>query len=158
MPTDSSPEGGTSRSRRGRPYNLGSGVDLADWGDGPSAHATALLSKEPAPDAAVSRWRCCTGTPSCCSSPASSACTSRRWRCSPLTNVAGAFGVANERRWGYVVALVAAFLPLLLIAYSVIFGGHSYLGGGLLTLIFDLALIALLLHPVSRGYFKIWFR
>ena len=68
-------------------------------------------------------------------------------------DVAGAFGVANERKWGYVVAVVAAFLPLaLLIAIGGLFAG------GLLNLIFQIALIALLLHPMSRSYYKLWFR
>jgi hypothetical protein len=74
-----------------------------------------------------------------------------------LANVAGAFGVANERRWGYVVAIIAAFLPLVLILAVLAIGGHSYLGGGLLTLVFDIALVALLLHPMSRSYVKTWF-
>ena len=69
-------------------------------------------------------------------------------------DVAGAFGVANERKWGYLLAVVAAFAPLaLLIAV-----GGSLLAGGLLNLVFQIALIALLLHPMSRSYYKLWFR
>lgn len=68
-------------------------------------------------------------------------------------DVAGAFGVANERKWGYLVAVTAAFLQL---ALPIAIGG--FLAGGLLNLIFEIALIALLLHPMSRSYYKLWFR
>lgn len=68
-------------------------------------------------------------------------------------SVAGAFGVANERKWGYVVAVAVAVLQLgLLIAIG------GLLGGGLFSLIFQVALVALLLHPMSRSYYKLWFR
>ena len=70
-----------------------------------------------------------------------------------LLDLAGAFGIANERKWGYVTAIGAAFLPLVLL---IAIGG--FLGGGLLSLIFQIALIVLLLHPMSRNYYKIWFR
>jgi hypothetical protein len=72
-----------------------------------------------------------------------------------VADVAGGFGVANERRWGYVVALLAALLPF--VGFFIL-SAHTYFGGGFLTLIFDVALVALLLHPMSRGYFKTWFR
>jgi hypothetical protein len=70
-----------------------------------------------------------------------------------VAEFAGAYGVANERKWGYGVALGAAILPLVLL---VAVGG--FFGGGVLTLIFEIALVALLLHPQSRAYYKIWFR
>jgi hypothetical protein len=65
--------------------------------------------------------------------------------------VAGGFGIANEKRWGYVVAVATAVVLLL----STLF---SFTGGGLLSLIFEIALVALLLHPQSREYRRIWFR
>jgi hypothetical protein len=68
-------------------------------------------------------------------------------------DVAGGYGVANERRWGYVTALVAAFLPFVLLF---VVGG--FLAGGILNLIFEIALVVLLLHPMSRNYYKTWFR
>jgi len=67
-------------------------------------------------------------------------------------DVVGGFGIANERKWGYVVALVAAFLPLVLLF---VVGG--LFAGGLLNLIFEIALVALLLHPMSRNYYRLWF-
>jgi hypothetical protein len=69
-----------------------------------------------------------------------------------IAEVAGAFGVANERRWGYWIALVASLLPLAL-ALAGIFNS-----GELLTLLFQIALVALLVHPISRHYYRIYFR
>lgn len=68
-----------------------------------------------------------------------------------VAEVAGGIGVANERKWGYKTAVVASLLPFVLLALG-------YVGGGLLTLLFEVALIALLLHNQSRAYYKIWFR
>jgi hypothetical protein len=66
----------------------------------------------------------------------------------------GAYGIANERKWGYGLSLVAAFSPFLLnLAY-----GFPLLSGGTLNLLFEIALIALLLHPMSRDYQRIWFK
>ena len=65
----------------------------------------------------------------------------------------GGYGIANERKWGYIVALVAAVLPLaLLVAVGGLFAG------GLLNLVFEIALVVLLVHPHSRSYYKTWFR
>jgi hypothetical protein len=74
-----------------------------------------------------------------------------------LLDVLGAYGIANQRKAGYVVALVAALVPLVALLGALFLGG-AYLAGSLLTLIFDIALVALLLHPVSLGYMRIWFR
>lgn len=68
-----------------------------------------------------------------------------------LLEAAGGYGIANERKWGYRVAVLAAFLPFVLLA-------AGFVGGSLLTLLFEIALVALLLHPQSRSYYKIWFR
>jgi hypothetical protein len=64
--------------------------------------------------------------------------------------VVGGYGVANERKWGYWAAVGAAILPFVLL-----FDGF---GGGLLSLLFEIALVVLLLHPQSRSYYKVWFR
>jgi hypothetical protein len=72
-------------------------------------------------------------------------------------NVAGGFGIANERRWGYGLGLAAAcFWPVV----RLIFGGVDALlfGPGVIGLMFEIALIALLLHPQSREYQRIWFK
>ncbi|HEY2331109.1 MAG TPA: hypothetical protein VGH94_04260 [Acidimicrobiales bacterium] len=67
--------------------------------------------------------------------------------------VAGGFGIANDRKWGYNVGLAVAFLPFV---YTLATGG-SLLGTGLINLMFEVALVALLLHPQSREYQRIWF-
>jgi hypothetical protein len=68
-------------------------------------------------------------------------------------DVAGAWGISNEKKWGYVVAIAAAVLPLiLLIVVSNIFAA------GIISLLFQIALVVLLLHPQSRSYARIWYR
>src|SRR6185369_206535 len=68
---------------------------------------------------------------------------------------AGGFGIANEKKWGYGVAVLAAVLQ---VALLLAVGGSEVLGFPLiLNLIFDGALVALLLHPQSRDYQRIWF-
>jgi hypothetical protein len=68
---------------------------------------------------------------------------------------AGGFGIANEKRWGYNLGLAMAFLPFLL---RIAFGGvGAVLGGSFINTMFEIALVALLLHPQSREYQKIWF-
>jgi len=70
-------------------------------------------------------------------------------------NVVAAFGIANERRWGYRLGVVVAAYRLIetLLALADDFGRLWSYGIGLL---FDLALVALLLHPMSRGYQRYW--
>jgi hypothetical protein len=72
--------------------------------------------------------------------------------------IAGGFGIANERRWGYQLAVGAAFSPFVLrylvLGWSGVFPSSMR---GLISIAFDILLIALLLHPQSREYQKIWF-
>ena len=69
--------------------------------------------------------------------------------------VAGGFGIANEKKWGYNLGLAMAFLPF---AFRIAFGGVAAIFGvGIVTLMFEVALVALLLHPHSRAYHRIWF-
>ena len=65
--------------------------------------------------------------------------------------VAGGLGIAQEKRWGYGVALAVALLPFVLIIAG------KALVTGIIGLMFDVALVALLLHPQSREYQRIWF-
>jgi hypothetical protein len=71
--------------------------------------------------------------------------------------VVGAFGVANDKKWGYGIALAAATLNVI---YIFLIWGVSALTNfnPLLSLMFGGALVALLLHPMSRNYQRIWFR
>lgn len=68
----------------------------------------------------------------------------------------GAYGLANGKKWGYGLALVVAAVRFVL----------PFIGGATLTsllrfqtveFLFSIALVALLLHPQSREYQRIWF-
>lgn len=80
-------------------------------------------------------------------------------------NVYGAYGIANELKRGYQVAVVAAFLPFIVRIIVVLQVGASFtsnLGfilvpGDIINAIFVYALIGLLLHPQSREHQRIWF-
>jgi cobalamin biosynthesis protein CobD/CbiB len=77
----------------------------------------------------------------------------------PLTLAAAAgsagagYGIANDRRWGYTLGLVMAFFPFVFRLAL----GASLLGFSVINLMFEVALVALLLHPQSRDYQRIWF-
>ena len=60
-------------------------------------------------------------------------------------------GIAQEKRWGYGVGLAVSLLPFVLII-----AGKALITG-VIGLMFDIALVALLLHPQSREYQRIWF-
>ena len=68
----------------------------------------------------------------------------------------GGFGIANEKKWGYTVAVGAAIIQISLLLF---FYRLEVLGfPQILTLMFDGLLVGLLLHPMSRDYQRIWFR
>ena len=70
-----------------------------------------------------------------------------------------AFGIANEKRIGYLGAIAIALLRLVaFIGLSLLWGESILSFNGIIALMFDIALIALLVHPQSREYQKIWFR
>ena len=83
--------------------------------------------------------------------------------------VYGAYGIANELKTGYKVAVVASFLPLarriLLVVFNSTWVEFNYgstisfvlIGGNIINAIFEYALIALLLHQQSREHQRIWF-
>jgi hypothetical protein len=77
---------------------------------------------------------------------------------------AAGFLIANERKWGYRLGVIAAALPLVGAVVLMLlptmndiprFGLEQL---GLITLLFDVALFALLVHPQSRDYERIWFK
>lgn len=80
-------------------------------------------------------------------------------------NVFGAYGIANELKRGYQVAVVAAFLPIAVRLVIVVISGASIVRnlrfilvpGDIISAIFVYALIALLLHQQSREHQRIWF-
>ncbi len=70
--------------------------------------------------------------------------------------VMAAFGIANERRWAYKLGVVVAAIPLVLVALLAATEGLGWLWADLIGLMFDIALLALLLHPMSRNYQRYW--
>jgi len=73
-----------------------------------------------------------------------------------IVGAAGGYGIANEKRWGYVVGTVFAILQVAtLLGFA---GSDAFDFPLILTLLFDGALVALLVHPQSREYQRIWFK
>lgn len=70
-----------------------------------------------------------------------------------LAGVAAGWGIANERKWGYWLGVAIAAIGLLLYLPFVLAGQLLSLG-----LLFAIAKMALLLHPQSREYQKLWFK
>ena len=76
-------------------------------------------------------------------------------------SAAAGFGIANERRWGYLVAVAIAVLGLLPYVWLLFRDTGDFFdlmfSLGAINLMFAVALLALLLHPQSREYQRIWF-
>lgn len=70
-------------------------------------------------------------------------------------HIAAGYGLANERKWSYPVALACAGISIALNLYSSTQPGEKVDLFGLIT---DIALLALLLHNQSRDYQRIWFK
>ena len=70
---------------------------------------------------------------------------------------ASGLGIANEKKWGWWLGVAYA---LLLVVPVIITGGLNRVlrGSGIINLMFDIALVVALLHPMSRSYKKIWFK
>ena len=68
-----------------------------------------------------------------------------------LGPVAAGWGIANEKKWGYWLGLALTVVEVLNLLLH-----FGY--GSVITLIFYIALVALLLHPESRAYRRTWFR
>jgi len=69
---------------------------------------------------------------------------------------AGGFGVANEKRWGYGLALGASVLSVVL--WLALFGAAAFGFPAIISFAFAVILVVLLAHPMSREYQRIWFR
>jgi hypothetical protein len=80
-----------------------------------------------------------------------------------VLHVAAGYLTATERKVGYYLAIAAAVSPLVF-NYWLYTNARGWniverlSGGSLIGLIFDVALIALVLHPMSRSYQRIWFK
>lgn len=74
-------------------------------------------------------------------------------------SVAGGLGIAQEKNWGYYLALAVSILGLVPVVLFAADEGilDLLLPINLLAIIFPIARFALLVHPQSRDYRKIWF-
>ena len=71
-------------------------------------------------------------------------------------NVAAGYGIANERKWGYLLGVGVASLAVLPYVFWLVAGGLS--ATLIISAMFPVAMLALLLHPQSRDYQRIWFQ
>jgi uncharacterized membrane protein (DUF2068 family) len=73
--------------------------------------------------------------------------------------VGAGFGIANEKRWGYLLGVAMAALGLLPLTLFILAHGIGSIFSVtvLIEALFPVALFALLVHPLSREYQKIWF-
>jgi hypothetical protein len=74
-------------------------------------------------------------------------------------SVAGGYGIANERRWGYRLGVAVAGLGVLSLLALLVADGLDALFDivFLVNLVFPVALFVALVHPQSREYQRIWF-
>ena len=71
-------------------------------------------------------------------------------------SIAAGYGIANERKWGYYLGIaIAAFYLLPFVLFLV---QNGRLSNNLIGLAFAVAKFALLVHPQSRDYQRIWFK
>lgn len=71
------------------------------------------------------------------------------------------FGIANDKKWGYYLGIVVAVVPLAFNLLALIGLGNLRLAldfNMIIELMFQVLLVALLLHPMSRDYQRIWFK
>lgn len=71
-------------------------------------------------------------------------------------NVGAGYGIANERKWGYWLGVGITGLALVPFVLWAIGGGLSL--NLLIQAMFPVAMFALLVHPQSRDYQRIWFQ
>lgn len=75
----------------------------------------------------------------------------------------GGVGIANDRKWGWWLAVVAAAVQVLMFFVVLKVDNEPapfvFLGTSLIiSFIFDVALVGLLTHAQTREYQKIWFK
>jgi uncharacterized membrane protein len=77
-----------------------------------------------------------------------------------IFGVAAGFGIANEKKWGYIVAMVVSIIPLLVTVSWIATGGYDTYNffNLIIMLLFQLLLVGFVFHPASRSYQKIWFK
>ena len=72
--------------------------------------------------------------------------------------IGAGYGIANEKKWGYWLGLAAAAAPLTARLIVLVTLQISPFESDVISLLFDIALFILLLHPQSRDYQRIWFK
>jgi hypothetical protein len=72
--------------------------------------------------------------------------------------IGAGYGIANERKWAYYLGIAAAALPLLGDVLFCIRTSVSPLRLDLITLLFQIGMFVVLVHPQSREYQRIWFK
>jgi hypothetical protein len=75
-------------------------------------------------------------------------------------SVAAGLGIANEKKWGYVLGIATAGFQLVPFLWLIAVDGVGVVFNirYLIAVIFPVVLFALLVHPMSRDYQRIWFR
>jgi hypothetical protein len=75
-------------------------------------------------------------------------------------SVAAGLGIANEKKWGYFLGIATAAFQLLPFLWLIAVDGVGVVFNirYLIAVIFPVVLFALLVHPMSRDYQRIWFR
>jgi hypothetical protein len=76
-----------------------------------------------------------------------------------IGGAAGGYFISNERKIGYTLGVAVAALPL--VAKTLIVARYHVdplQAFDLLDILFDIALFALLVHPQSRNYVRLWFK
>ena len=76
-----------------------------------------------------------------------------------VASAAAGFGIANEKKWGYILGVVISVIALLFLVQVLAVHGIDRLFdlNVLLASVFPVAQFALLVHPQSRDYQRIWF-
>ncbi len=77
-----------------------------------------------------------------------------------LAGAAGGFGIANDKLWGYYLGIFVAVIPTALTVAQImgLIGAPGLSFNLTLTLMLQVVLVVLLLHPTSRSYTRIWFK
>ena len=73
-------------------------------------------------------------------------------------SVAAGWGISNERKWGYKLGVAVAAFPLIVLLYVAIAYQVSPFDFPIISTMFNVAEFALLVHPQSREYERIWFK
>lgn len=71
---------------------------------------------------------------------------------------AGAYGIANDQRWGYQLAVALTGVLVVVIMWIIVQDpGIIFSLQFLIAIVVPVAMFLLLIHPQSREYQKIWF-